>query len=565
MATIEQPAEMKQTQRPGAPSEVRALQFEDKRPDVSKLTEFAGKAYKDSITNWNYYLKNEWKKQSEEAVAQFGNNPAQLMGALEKIRTSMLPEDTPKQIRDSFLEDTYYDSASIMNKAQTNYNTRQRKETKANAGIYADGLTDDIATSYFNVLTYNTAPAEEKRPMDLEIYVKQRADLAKLADLTDDDGNFYFSETQRKNMKNPSEAILNGFRDFIYRPDLKQLEQWDQDIFQNRDEFMKSTGIGPDIYDSMEKLLKQRLKDLKNEDGRKIKSQAMFEAATLIKDGNDKAKVDELRKNPNIPKKLVDKAVKLNEDIINSHWYDPNRESDPTSALEVMGIMGEIANDTDTTPDGLERKVEKALNALDTTIQNAPKANLSDNELVWLRDWLSDTLTDNGFAQNIQMLDASPWVNSVVEARKAEIETNYAMHEPKALEKFEAELEAYHSKGKLSPLEQKAEKSVLDTVKHGWIQRERSHRLAYNNAKIGLYDTIEYLKTTGDVNGAKDMLARVKYNYIKTYNSDWIPGTDFDRLQKEFDEGKKPVYLHNGILWEYQGYQNNGAIFKVKL
>jgi hypothetical protein len=49
MATIEQPAEMKQTQRPGAPSEVRALQFEDKRPDVSKLTEFAGKAYKDSF------------------------------------------------------------------------------------------------------------------------------------------------------------------------------------------------------------------------------------------------------------------------------------------------------------------------------------------------------------------------------------------------------------------------------------------------------------------------------------------------------------------------------------
>lgn len=558
-------AEIKQTQTPGMPSDVNVLQFEDKRPDLSKLEKFADKAYKDSMTNWNYYVKNEWKKQSDEAIAQFGDNPAQLMGALEKIRTSMLPSDTPKEIRNRFMDDTYYDSASIMNKAQTQYKARQRKETKANAGIYADGLIDNIATSYFNVLVYNTAEPEEKRPMDVEIYVKQRADLAKLADLTDDDGNFYFSESQRKNMKNPSDAMLAGFREFIYRPDLKQLQKWDEDVFQNRAEFMKNTGIDAKTYDSMEKALKQRIKDLKNDGDRKIKTQAMFEAADLIKNSNDKARVDELRQNSNAPKKLIDKAVKLNEDIINSHWYDVNRESDPTSALEVMGVVGEIVNDTDTSPDGLERKVEKAITALDTAVQKAPKANLSDSELLTLRDWLSDSITDAGLARNIQMLDVSPWVNSVVEARKAEIETNYAMHEPKALEKFENELEAYHSKGKLSPIEQKAEKSVLDTVKHGWIQRERSHRLAYNNAKMGLYDTMNYLRATGDVDGAKNKLAQVKYDYIKTYNSDWIPGTDFDRLQKEFDEGKKPLYLHNGILWEYQGYQNNGAVFKVKL
>lgn len=558
-------AEIKQTQTPGTPGDVNVLNIKEPGVDTSKFEKASAKAYKDSITNWDFSVKNEWKKQSADAVKEFGENPAQLQQALEKIRTEMLPSDTPKAIRNQFMDDTYYDAASILSKAIEANKKKQRKQTKANAGLYADGLENDIATSFFNVLVYNTAEPDQKRPMDVETYVKQRSDLAKLADLADDDGNFYFTETQRKNMKNPSEAMLAGFREFIYRPDLKQLQKWDEEIFQNRNEFMKNTGVDAKTYDSMEKALKQRLKDLKNEDGRKIKTQAMFEAAALIKDGNDAAKVDELRKDPNIPKKLVDKAVKLNEEIINSHWYDVNRQSDPTSALEVMGIMGEIANDSDTSPDGMERKVEKALDALDTTIKNAPKANLSDSELIWLRDWLSNTITDAGFAKNIQMLDASPWVNSVVDAKKADMENNFAMYEPQALENLEAELETYHSKGKLTPLEQKAEKSVLDTVKHGWIQRERSHRLAYNNAKMGLYDTIEYLRTTGDVDGAKNMLARVKYDYVKTYNSDWIPGTDFDRLQKEFDEGKKPVYLHNGIVWEYNGYQNNGAIFTVKL
>ena len=49
MATIEQPAEIKQTRAPGTPIEASALKFKDERPNLSKLEQFAGKAYKELL------------------------------------------------------------------------------------------------------------------------------------------------------------------------------------------------------------------------------------------------------------------------------------------------------------------------------------------------------------------------------------------------------------------------------------------------------------------------------------------------------------------------------------
>lgn len=548
---------------PGTPTEIKAKQYNVDMPDWSFLEKMGDKKIKAANANFKLYAEALVTTESQKLYEQYKDDPINLSNALGKLPDML--KDLPEEIQSEMTKKLYLNGVSLVSKAQTNRDAKDAREAKMNAMKVAENTGNTISTDYFNLLTYLTAPDDQKREVDVEIYATNRVNLSDMAELKDAKGEYVFSEKQRGMMKMPSDAMLDGFKQFIYRPDLKQLQKWDEEVFQNRDKFIKDTAIDSKTYESMEKVLKERLKQLKDDDVRKVKSQAMFETADLIKNGNDKARVAELRKNSNAPKGLIDKAVKLNEQIVKSEWYNPERSSDPTSALQVMQVVGEIANDTDTSPDGLERKVEKAMDALDLTIKSAPKANYSDSDLRQMRDWLSDAITNDGLAKNIQMLDITPWVESVVEAKKADMEKNFAMYEPKALEKLEAELEAYHSKGKLTPLEKKAEESVLETTKHGWIQRERSHRLAYNNAKMGLYQVMDYLRATGDVDGAKNMLSQVKYNYIKTYNSDWIAGSEFDRLQKEFDEGKKAVYLHNGILWEYNGYQNDGAIFTIKL
>lgn len=548
---------------PGTPDRIDAPQVKVGKIDTTLLDKIADDKIRAANNNFKLYAEALVTSESQKIYDQFKSDPVNLANALGKLPDML--SDLPEDIQAEMGKKIALNNISLVGKAQDNYDRKIREQTKVNAIKVAENKGQSISNDFFNLLVYHTTPEELRRPVDVEIYATNRVNLAEMADMKDDKGNPLFTEKQQAKMKMPSDAILEGFRQFIYRPDLKQLQQWYEDIFQNRDKFIADMGIDSNIYDTMGKEIMQRIRQLKNSDGIKIKTQAMFETAALIKEGLDKTKIEELRKNSNAPKSLVDKAVKLNEEIIKSSWYDVNRSSDPTSALEIMGIVGEIVNDTDTSPDGLERKIEKAITALDTAVQKAPKANLSDSELLTLRDWLSDSITDAGLARNIQMLDVSPWVNSVVEAHKAEREKNVAAYGEKAVEKFESELEAYHAKGKLAPIEKKAQESVLSTTQHGWIQRERSHKLAYNNAKMGLYDVMDYLRNTGDVDGAKNMLSQVKYNYIKTYNSDWIPGSDFDRLQREFDSGKIPTYFHNGIVWKYNGYQNDGAIFEIKL
>ena len=81
----------------------------------------------------------------------------------------------------------------------------------------------------------------------------------------------------------------------------------------------------------------------------------------------------------------------------------------------------------------------------------------------------------------------------------------------------------------------------------------------------GFEKAINNLKDGGDVYSGRVMLDKAKYNYIKEYNADWIPGVDFDRLEEQRKSGKPALYYQNGWIFEYKGYQTDGAIFEVKL
>lgn len=555
---------MARTIAPEAPSAVEPVNVKTPDIDLSELDKMGDKKIKTANDNFRLYATTTANVEAMKAYEQYKDNPIALANALSKLPEMF--KDLPESIQDEMKGKLTNNSISLINKAQANQQKAINRQNKVLAHTNARLNMDQLADDYFNVLGDITAPDSEKKPVIRDIYYQHRADLEALVNITDENGNPLFTETQREKMLMPKEALVSGFRNFIYRPNLKDLEKWDQDVFQNRDKFMEETGIDADTYDAMEKAMTARIKQLKDTDRKIKKTQAEIETAELIKTGDEmKAKI--LEENPDVNKKLVKRAVDLNKKIIKEHWYDPNRESDPGAVLSVIASIGEIARDTDTSPDGMERKIEKGLDNMETTIQNLHKTNMPEDEFRETMEWLSDSIVDEGFVKNINMLDVTPWVNGVVAARKADMEKYYAGYEPRAIEKMEGTAEAYHEKGKLSPLERQAKEYAESTTwkSRGKEDRDVAHKLAYDKAKIGVYDVMRYLRDTGNVEAAKNMLAQVKYDYVKTYNSNWISNSDFDKLQAEYEAGKKPIYFHNGIVWEYQGYQNDGAIFKVKL
>lgn len=555
---------MARTIAPEAPSAVEPVNVKTPDIDLSELDKMGDKKIKTANDNFRLYATTTANVEAMKAYEQYKDNPIALANALSKLPEMF--KDLPESIQDEMKGKLTNNSISLINKAQANQQKAINRQNKVLAHTNARLNMDQLADDYFNVLGDITAPDSEKKPVIRDIYYQHRADLEALVNITDENGNPLFTETQREKMLMPKEALVSGFKNFIYRPNLKDLEKWDQDVFQNRDKFMEETGIDADTYDTMEKAMTARIKQLKDTDRKIKKTQAEIETAELIKTG-DEMKAKALEENPDVNKKLVKRAVELNKKVLESHWYDPNRSSDPAGVFDMLSLVAKISNDSDTSPDGMERKIEYGLDGIDDVVQNLNKTNMSEEDLKETIDMVYSAIVDKGFVDNIKMLDVGPWIDGVVEARRAELDKYYAGYEPRAKEKFETELEAYHEKGKLAPIEKKAKEYAESRTwaSRGTYDRDVAHKLAYDNAKTGIMEVMRYLRDTGNVEAAKNMLNQVKYNYVKTYNSNWISGSDFDRLQYEVDSGKKPIYFHNGINWEYQGYQNDGAIFKVKL
>lgn len=415
MATIEQPAVIKQTRAPGTPSDIKTMQFKDSRPDVSRWEKAAQKAYKDSMTNWEYHVKNEWKKQSEEAVANFGDSPAQLQVALEKIRTEMLPSDIPESIKQQFMEDTYYDSASIMNKALAKRKKAEKEDTTINANEYANGLKNNLSTDFFNVLTYNESENAEKRPFDVEIYNKNKNDLAELADLTDDNGQYWFTEDSRKEMKRPTSAIIEGFNNYISQKSLPELEQWEQDKFNNKDAFMSDTGIDDEIYNTMRKSLdlyknikKRELNRAHNEE--RIKNSLGFLDNPIVY----RANLSRIEKDPELPLPADNEEINKLLDAKAEEIYSlADKVKDGQIPPEIMRLavmkVASITVDNDN-PSIVDNNL---LKAFDANIAFR-KAGANEDQLATLNKNIQIAMTDTSFKQSVAALASKPSFESML-------------------------------------------------------------------------------------------------------------------------------------------------------
>lgn len=555
---------MARTIAPGQPTPIKPVEVDIPDIDLTLFEKIGDEKVKTATQNFQLYATTTANAEAQKAYEKYKNNPIALANALSKLPGMF--KDLPQSIQDQMKAKMDTTAISLVTKAQSNQEKIINKQNKAMAHANATLNMGLLSDDFFNILGDMTASEGEKKPVMWNIYNTHRRELQSLAAMTDENGSPLFSESVREKMLMPKEAMLTGFKNYIYRANLDQLTKWDQNVFQDRDNFIKQTGIDGATYDSFETALTARIRQLKSNDRKIKKTQADLETAELIKTGDEmKAKI--LEENPDAPKKLVKRALELNKKFVQDHWYDPDRESDPGALLEVISVIGKAAQSPDTSPDGMEKKIELLIDAGERIAKNRDKLNMSDEDVNNYVDWMYSSIADKGFIDNINALDVKPWVDGVIAARKADMESNFAMYEPRAIEKMEEDIDAYHAKGKLSPLEKQAKEYAESTTwkSRGIDDRNTAHKLAYDKAHYGLLEIINYLKATGNRDAAKNMWNQLKYDYVKTYNSNWIPNSDFDKLQAEYEKGKKPIFFSNGINWEYQGYQTDGANFKVKL
>lgn len=390
---------MARTIAPGRPVPVNPVNVNIPDIDLEIFDKLGDAKIKTAMQNFDLYATSTVNLESQKLYQQYKDNPIALANALSKLPEAFtdLPESVQRDMKGK-LDTT---AISLVTKAQANQEKAIIKQNKALAHTGSNLLMTQLAEDYFNVLTYITAPDEEKRPIDLQIYNTHRAQLAGMTALTDENGNPLFSETQRAKMLMPKEAAVAGFKNFIARPEIKQLEEWDANIFQNRDKFMQDTGIDADTYDSMDQAIKARIKAMKDTNARVLHGQAYFDAINLITEPTQ-LNIEKAKANGIIPARTIDKIAQASKDSVIAKYYDPTKKTIPGAFLNALADMSQTISNDDWSIEGREKAIGEAAQSLLYLSELAKQTNMSPELVDKMKAAIRATLVNKQAAETLQ-------------------------------------------------------------------------------------------------------------------------------------------------------------------
>ena len=502
---------------PGTPGEINALNIKQPTVDLSIFDEFGDKKIKAATAGFKLYAETTAKAESQKLYEQFKNDPIGLSNALEKLPTMF--KDLPESMQDEINSKLYLDSVSLVSKARANQEKLQLAEYKRNAYADAQLSINQLADDTFNVLRFMTAPAEEKRPIDYDIYKAHRQNLNQLSQLTDEEGKPLFSETQRGKMMMPKEAFINGFKQFVYRMEEDQLKDWDKNVFQNRDQFKQMLGIDDDAYDTAVTVVTTQLKALKDNADREIHGQAWHDAAALIS-GPTEIAIEKAKSYDFANKKAIDAIVKTSKQTVLDEYYNPNRTTTPGAFLEAYAAFGETLKNNDWSYEGREKTLEQAAGALTMLAGLAKEYNLPPSKVDILKQTVVKAITDRNANEVL--------LNSPI-FQTQEGFSNEAIAQGKNL--------------------------VQDTV-------SAAKQIAAENYENNFEDALGlYLR--GDTDGFNQAMAAADRQYKKD-SVGFIVKSEYEwaRLEKALAEKQPAIIQYLGRPLLFKGFDDKGALFE---
>ena len=531
---------MARTIAPGTPDPIQSPDVKIPEIDLSMFDKVGDQKIKSATQNFQLYATTTANAEAQKAYQQFKDNPIALANALSKLPGMF--KDLPESIQAELKQKLDTNAISLVTKAQANQEKNINKQNKAMASANAVLNMNQLADDYFNVLRYITSPDEEKRPIDLAIYRQHRADLEQLVNMTDEDGKPLFTETQRKNMLMPKEATLTGFKQFINRAEVDELKDWYKNIFANQQKFMDDTNIDADVYESMNTAIKARINNLQNDKELGIHGQAYFDQINLISNPTQ-MNIEKAKSYDFVNGKDIDKAVESAKKITEAKWYNPTLPTNPAAFIIGINQFGEALQNNDWSPQGRELAVRQAYGALTQLEALAEVTNMDQNLVKSITDSVWKALTDK-------------------QAQQALIDTGFGrMFDPDTATVRDIQQDIQEQYGKGGSDIGFARKMVAFVAKPK-ADAEGAKELANRNYSANLRRAVQYIINNDYENYAEAVRYADKQWKMDAASFIVQDGFEWERLERELAEGKKPVYNYTGRMLEFKGFDNKGAVFQ---
>lgn len=370
-------------------------------PDVDwSVFEKAGDAQIQAANNnYKLYAQTLISTESSKLYEQFKNDPINLSNALAKLPDMLA--DLPEEIRDSMTQKMYLNSVSLVQKAENNRIALIDAENKRNSDYLIDTSRTQLIPSYINVLQSNSLPADKRSPVVNDIYLKHVDSLQSLAELKNSNGDYVYSEEQKKKIRNLSDSQLEGFKQYVDgmilndNENLEKSKAYYQEHVLAPERFMAENYMDRATYEKAHDYLKKQL-ERAGADIKKARFKQSVKDYLDLQMSDAPGKLEALKEAGLLNKEMIKKIENVN---LKFNEVDPSKVESPIAMINTLEMLRNFQfNKIPTTEAEQEEILRTGVDALDTLADYCQKNGISPKTCDVARKNIVLAETDAAFA-----------------------------------------------------------------------------------------------------------------------------------------------------------------------
>ena len=368
---------------------------------------------------------------------------------------------------------------------------------------------------------------------------------------------YVYDKTDREALATGAYDSGEQFKNAIDSLGKEGLEKFDKEIFTNVDKYRTETGITRKEYDAQRKYIDERKKQLEAMKEAGLKNNAELAAINALETA-DFTEADKMAKYLDNDD-FLDAAHKAIETPVSVAGAQK-----AAGFLDVIKRLEPILTDTEDTPEGFNRRMGAATEILRAYTDFARTNNVDpDDRQVFLAS-LAKSLKDPQFSQALQPIFSESALTDAMQVQFAPVMKTDAEIVQNITDKYGNNPAITGPKIKRA-LEQRnaARKYMLanDTTDKIKMQDARNRRNAESIAQQAKQQML-IAALAGNYDLVNEIYNEANKEVIKTMADGIIPRYEWDRLEKELEQGKPAMLEYNGRVYQFQGFTAKSAIFK---
>lgn len=489
----------------------------------------------------------------------YKNNPESVEGFNKEIEDGLI--NLEKQgilpgVMGKLRDNVALNSATKITSIESNIKKRQDQVAKIQAAQIKDNWNSNMGDMY-DVMYRAQIERDDATIKQIGQAITLHRQKGKgLANAITNTG-YVYDKTDREALATGAYDSGEQFKNAIDSLGKDGLEKFDKEIFTNVDKYRAETGITRKEYDAQRKYIDERKKQLEAMKEAGLKNNAELAAINALESA-DFTEADAMAKYLD-----NDDFLKAAHEALETPVSVAGAQK-AAGFLDVINRLEPVLTDTEDTPQGFNRRLAASTEILRAYTDFARTNNVDpDDRQVFLAS-LAKSLKDPQFSQALQPLFSQSALTDAMQVQFAPVMKTDAEIVQNITEKYGNNPAITGPKIKRA-LEQRnaARKYMLnnDTTDKIKMQDERNRRNAQSIAQQAKQQIL-IAALAGNYDLVNEIYNAANKEVIKTMADGIIPRYEWDRLEKEFDQGKPALLEYNNRIYQFQGFTAKGSIFK---